>query len=378
MWLAFAPAFAGTVLITDEPEPAARSALTDRGLSADGVAVRRLPDLRAYPPFLDGAGRVWGCGSVPGTAIDERLTVAEQAIRDHRLLEADDALDDALALAVCRDRVDVAELWRVYLLEGVVATNQQDPERAKAAFRTARALDPARPWDDQLPDGRDAFDQAAEPLTAEIRLSIVPEDVGEVEVDGHPAVRSGRDVLLAPGTHFLRLGTSAPRVVRLAVEGRGAATLVLPSLLPEELPTWAGDPARWPDLGTVLRELVPEPDVTTWDLSGDDRVWVATDASGPWQEVPSPPAPPPPAPPVPSWAKDAGIVAAIGLAATGGCAIGAVDAARRAEDVRTGPYDAWAQAQTELKTWQLCVAASGGVAGTGAVFTVGGLLWGRR
>ncbi|MEQ1504908.1 MAG: hypothetical protein ABMB14_21935, partial [Myxococcota bacterium] len=268
------------VLYTGDPADALAAAARKDDAAA---AAWSLSELRVHPPFVDGPGRVWVCSTVPDETVTSAVDAARRALGYSRLLEADDALDDALALAVCEPELDVDALWQVWFLKGIVATYQEDPIRAERAFGNARILDPGRGWDDAYLDGRDTFDRALVPGPGELRLSIVPDPGGAVRVDGRPATGLVGPVVLSIGTHYLQIGRSA-LTVRLDVEARGTATLVIPSLLPDELLAWPARPERWRDLDVTLRALVPgEP--TAWATFAAPDLWWAPAPGGPYERV---------------------------------------------------------------------------------------------
>lgn len=356
---------AAPVVVTGDAPDDAVAAMVERGLAPAPSDVRALllSDLRSRPPFLDGSGRVWACGSVPETRIADLITTAELALGYTRLLEADDALDDALALATCRSDLDAASLWRVWFLKGIVATYQEDPERAAHAFVAARTLDPDRPWDDAYVDGQAAFDAAAAQAPASVRLTILPDPGGAVQIDGRPASWTGNQVLLRPGVHFVQIGDRVPVTLRVEVEGRGIATLVVPALLKDDLFTYPERPERWRDLDTILRGLVADP-AASFALYDPPDLWFSEAIGSPYIARLGPPPVPVRSPP-PGWVWGAGGLGLGGAATAIGCAIGGMVARSHAVARIHAPYADFVEAEQAYQMWGVCLVASEVVAAGG-------------
>lgn len=353
---------AQTVVLHDD-EADARAVVEARSLSS-APALASISQVRARPPFIYGGdGAVASCGGAPDLQrVEELVTIAERA-----LLVSDDPLAASLALArarslaLCSSPLAHGALARVWFLEGVIAATEDDVDRARRAFRVARAIEPALAWDAQFPDGRPDFDAARTPPPASTELLVVPPvEPADVRVDGAIAAWAGRTLVLPAGIHYLELVQE--RIVLEVEVGRAAqATLIVPALLGADVLGWPRRPERWGALDLVMRSLV-SPDAAGWAVADDGRLWLASEPAGPYREIAPLQAARPPPPP---WLRVATVTGAVGLAAAVGCGAGALVAREEVLVHTDSGFAKFAAAFDRMRGWETCFAAASGVAGTG-------------
>ncbi|HHO50059.1 MAG TPA: hypothetical protein ENK18_04105 [Deltaproteobacteria bacterium] len=260
LWILTYPLLAGTPVVFDGGSGAevvsavaARTGLPPSQLSA--VSLDTL--LQATPEVLgDAVMRRCARSSSSNEVVRTDLTRAEIAWAQADALNTMDHLDLAVARLGClTEVVEPRVASRVFLLRGALLAQRGDTDAARNEFRTARFLDPAVAWRDDLPgEGRVVFEAPAPPeILASVR--VLPSDnasgpwIDGVELDDELRVPEGLhlaqyssvagiqsawlsvggDTLLVLPGNFHR-----PVVQRMAVpEDQGAVEALLAAALPE-------------------------------------------------------------------------------------------------------------------------------------------------
>lgn len=251
------------------PAQALQRARADTGLPAEeleGYTIEELIEGRG--PLLVGEGELEACEAVPTDldVVDRYVRLAETRLLYLDYDGVDEAIVSARAAILClRDPLDPALVARMWFLAGIAAWDRHDETAAAAAFTRAHAMRPGTPWDADFPPGpRPLYEATATSsrATAPVALRVVPLPPGfQLRVDGRVEPPLGTSVLVevavSPGAHLLQVvGGSVVRTVRVELSTT-AATVVLPSLLPDEAPAWAPEPRLAPQLDAVLGALLP-------------------------------------------------------------------------------------------------------------------------
>lgn len=342
-----------TVVFSGTPAEALSAAVA-RGKGAPG-AIDALPieALRARPPWLTGPGAAWSCASESEPPTSTSIALARKSIGHAELDAASSALDNALDALVCEPFAPTVA-WTVWFLRGIVATYRNDELEARSSFRNARIASPSQPWDDTYADGELWFDEALAEEPS-IRLSLVPSPASW-SVDGSSIDGVAN---LSEGSHLLELGQQPPVTIRVDLAGRGATTLILPSLLPETLLRWPQEPERWHDLSLVLASL-PQSSTGIGLYAAPDLFW-ADAPEGPYTHLPQPLAAPDRAR-LPRWTLGLGATGVLGAATAVGCTVAAESKRREAKSLEDSPYPLYALAQDAYHRLDRCAVAADAVA----------------
>ncbi len=350
------------------------------GVEAGSITWLKPSEIRARRPWSD-AGTLRTCEGPPAR-VDEVTADLQQAIQglhDFRLADAEAAINRGEARLVCTgESLQRGQLWALFFLQGVLYVNLERPADAQRAFRTARNLDPKRPWNEDFPDsdGRDLFRAARDGSLTRVVLSPAPPSL---RVDTLPIDLELPYVDLTTGQHLLQFGTEPALQPSLLFDPTATApTLVVPSLLPADAPAWTTpDLAR--DLARVLGRVLPE-ESELWVVEGR-TLHHAPLSDLQWEQVPLPELPVPalPAPPA-RWthytAIGASAVAGAGVVGTGATALWAADARSRLEAVDDpAAFETLDASYDQVRTWNQ---VSIGVTVIAAATAVGAELLDRR
>jgi len=108
-----------------------------------------------------------------------------------------------------------ADLARVGFIEGVMAFEVSEVDRAEATFAAMFAIDPAYPWDGQFgPGAKGTFDETARAVAdgPRVRLAVHTATGAEAWIDGRPVTTPITEV--APGRHLVQVRDSADAPLR--------------------------------------------------------------------------------------------------------------------------------------------------------------------
>jgi len=144
------------------------------------------------------------------------------------LLEAITALEAGVVISG-----ELRDLWDAKLLLGTSHLALESPDRARAAFRDAIALNIARSPDPALypPDVTDLFDEVrTESAQQRAPLTLTAPGSMELFVDGDPVGTSPVTVDLLPGTHHIRARSPGYMAVdHIALDGSPASIELVPT-----------------------------------------------------------------------------------------------------------------------------------------------------
>jgi hypothetical protein len=211
-------------------------------------------------------GSVRWCSTTPAAqaSLGYLLERIDAAVGWGEYDKAQQALDEAVALMTCTVSLSSAELARLHLLRGVVAAGEGGLPEALEAFAQARQAEPALPWDEAWPTGREQFETAPQ-ATAPAR------GYGQVNLDGMALGPEGRPLL--PGLHTLtvgsRTGTLQTTLVPVEiVDGSALSTTTFSD--PTVRTSAAGSLAGHFGQGTAVLVVSPR---AVWSAPAGDPTW---------------------------------------------------------------------------------------------------------
>jgi hypothetical protein len=256
----------GRVLYTGfDPGVALSQSAAAAKVPLDSLRATTLRELMtSKAPVLKGDGVVLTCEGIPSTMKNVRGAVqrAENAVAYMEFANARAHLRTALmALSCLQEPLAPDAASRIYYLEGVVQHAEGNPKITRSSFKIARTFDPELAWDNYFPPGsKEIFDEvlAQEVSGQGASLQIIPAPAaGTLWVDGQPATGSLTKLDLSPGIHAIQVVTSRAHTAYVDLENGAAATLVMPSSVPDAAINWVADPATQPQFNAVLEAALP-------------------------------------------------------------------------------------------------------------------------
>jgi hypothetical protein len=268
------------------------AALAER--SSTNLKAVTLRELReSTGPSLTGSqgeGITQVCDGIASTMSNVRGAIvrAENAVAYMEFENANVHLGIAFtALSCLQEPLESESAGRIFYLSGVVNYAGAKLEEAEVDFGRARTFHPAMVWDSYFPAAsKPLFDAVFQAPLQEgtASLSVLPKP-GPLAlwIDGARVEGEDASVKLSPGLHAVQVVTSRAHTAFVHLEEGDAATLILPSSVPDTAINWVTDTGTQAQFSSLIQALFP-PESQVYVVAGG-QVWKGGVGHSTWEAL---------------------------------------------------------------------------------------------
>lgn len=198
------------------------------------------------------------------------------------------ALDKAESSLVClQELFNGEDVRNMYYLKGILEQSQGSDAKSKQAFSSAIRIKPDLQWNDMYaPDAKPVFDSAKEEFSSltSVPLTLIPQAAASsLWINGTPLLDVDNPSIYA-GTNIIQLVGLETTTYEVTVPtDADSVQLILPSTLPNNAYTWAGDPEKGSELSEILSLTIEQS--TSIYVHDSGKVWTSDLSQPTWTEL---------------------------------------------------------------------------------------------